>query len=145
MQSDRGRAPRLRTWAGRSRLPGGMRPSLRVLALLTASLSGSLSGCFVDREYSNETIIEFEACATFGDACEELTDFRVVGRELGEEASAVIGDRVRFRDVMPNRVVTFDVEGYSGSTLFYRATCDIGATPYTTVEADCRNDVEAVN
>lgn len=118
-----------------------MRLSLLVLGLLAASVSG----CFVDREYSNETIIEFDACATFGDACEELTEFRVVGRELGEEGSAPIGDRIRFRDVMPNRVVTFDVEGYSGNELFYRATCDIGATAYTTVEADCRNHVEAVN
>lgn len=116
-----------------------------MFAFLTASLSALQTGCFVDREYSNETIIEFEACATFGDACDELTDFRVIGRELGEEGSAIIGDRIRFRDVMPNRVVTFVVEGYSGSTLYYRATCDIGATPYTTVEADCRNDVEAVN
>lgn len=124
-----------------------MRPPRRLaslsLAVLTAASAGLASGCFVDREYSNETIIEFEACATFGDACEELTDFRVIGRELGEEGSAVIGDRIRFRDVMPNRVITFVVEGYASGSLRYVATCDIGATPYSTVEADCRNDVEA--
>ncbi len=117
-----------------------MKSSLLVLCVFAASVAG----CFVEREYSNETIIEFEACATFGNACDELTDFRVFGRELGEEGNAPIGDRIRFRDVQPNRVVTFDIEGYSGGTLYYRASCEIGATAYTTVEADCRNNVEAV-
>lgn len=107
-----------------------------------AGFAALTAGCFVDREYSNETIIEFEACATFGNVCDELTEFHVVGRELREEGSAPIGDRVRFRDVQPNRVITFDIEGYAGSSLRYFASCDIGATPYSTTEADCRNHVQ---
>lgn len=101
-----------------------------------------LAACFVDREYSDESIIEFDACATFVDQCDELTDFRVVGRELDQEALAPVGDRIRFRDVQPNRVVTFDIEGYSGSELLYVASCDVGAVPYATTVADCRNHVE---
>lgn len=108
-------------------------------------LCAATAACFVDREYSNETIVEFEACATFGDNCSGLTDFRVIGRELREEGSAVVGDRIRFRDVTPNAVITFDIEGYANDRLVVRASCDIGATPYTTVEADCRNDVQVAN
>lgn len=123
-----------------------MKPTRRLLSLLgVLGLSALASACFVDREYSNETIIEFEACATFGDDCNGLTEFRVFGREPNEQGSAVVGDRIRFRDVTPNAVITFDIEGYSGSALVLRASCDIGATPYTTVEADCRNDVELAN
>lgn len=123
-----------------------MKPTRRLFSFFgVLGLSVLASACFVDREYSNETIIEFEACATFGDDCESLSEFRVVGRELNEEGTAVIGDRIRFRDVTPNAVITFDVEGYSGSKLVLRASCDIGATAYTTVEADCRNDVEIAN
>lgn len=115
------------------------------LAGIAIGFSLASSACFVDREYSNETIIEFEACATFAENCSGLTEFRVIGRELREEGRAVVGDRIRFRDVTPNAVVTFDVEGYAGDRLVVRASCDIGATPYTTVEADCRNDVRIAN
>ncbi len=115
------------------------------LAGLVLGLAVATSACFVDREYSNETIIEFEACATFAENCSGLTEFRVIGRELREEGRAVVGDRIRFRDVTPNAVITFDIEGYAGDRLVVRASCDIGATPYTTVEADCRNDVRIAN
>lgn len=114
------------------------------LLVLSLAVASSASGCFIEREYSQETIIEFDAYATFGDRTGELAEFRVVGRELQQEGRAPIGDRVRFRDVRPNSVITFDVEGYAADeSLRYVATCDIGATPYSTVEADCRDHVRA--
>lgn len=114
----------------------------RLCAPLLALAMGTLaSGCFVDTEYSDETIIEFEACQTFHQYCDSITHYRVYAREIDEDAVAERGERIQFRDLTPNRLYTFDIEGFSGDEPYLLARCEIGAVPYSITEADCREHV----
>jgi len=115
--------------------PGGTLAGLAGLFLLTPL------ACVIDHD---TTEIELDETDNVGVRCGEHPDFSwtVYARETGEQATAGCEQPIRFVNLVGGATYTFDITGYSGPTLCWRAVCSVRARDGIRVYASCRDQIK---
>ncbi len=86
--------------------------------------------------------IVFEYLRNVSQTCGARSDtWRVVARELGEEATASCSEDIVFRDLIPGSSVTFDIEGYQNGQLCAQGSCVVSVEAGSNA-ADCAREMQ---
>ncbi len=95
-----------------------------------------------DTSYEVRNEIVFEYNRNVNQTCVARSDsWRVVARELGEEATASCTEAIAFGNLLTGETVTFDIEGYQDGTLCAQGTCLVTAEMGSNL-ADCERQIQ---